>query len=377
MLRLGWPFARTAPPGGLRLRDLPRLVDAQREAARRRALARRPELTYLFWESTLRCNLRCSHCGSSCETRSPLSELGTAEVLRILDTIAEDFDPSRIFVSITGGEPLLREDLVEVVAHMTRLGMRSCIVTNGTLLGEEAARRLVGAGMRSVTISCDGLEAEHEAVRGKGTHRKALAAIGTARRAGFALVEAITCVRPANLRSLAGIERAVRDAGAQHWRLITIDRMGRQAGRADPEMWLDPPQASELLDFVEDRRRARAAPSDLEVRFSCGGFLGVHRDLAVRPAWGQCYAGLCVGSILCDGRVGACPSLPRSWAQGSAREERFSSIWHRRFGSYRRFEWRRSGPCRDCSWFGVCLGGGLHERLAQPESFCWLDRQET
>ena len=361
--------------GRLRLRDLPKLVSVHRDAARRAPLFQRPRLTYLFWESTLRCNLRCAHCGSGCEARSPLQELDTAQVKAILDTIADDFDARRIFVSITGGEPLLRHDLCEVVAHMTGLGMRTCIVTNGTLLGPEQAARLVDAGMRTVTVSIDGMEAEHEQVRGKGTWKKALAALGNARRAGFRTVEAITCVRPANLDSLRELETAVREAGARLWRLITIDRMGR--GGDDDNLWLRPPEVRRLLDFIETRRAELKRDGEkFDVRFSCGGFLGVERELAVRPGDGQCFAGLCVASILADGQVGACPSLPRSWAQGSALERRFSDIWKSEFELYRDTDWRKSGRCADCSWFDLCKGGGLHERLVQPDEFCWLDRQD-
>ncbi|MGC4121370.1 MAG: radical SAM protein [Myxococcales bacterium] len=361
-------FRRSA--GHVGLLDFPRLLAVRRDAARRARLFNEPSLTYLFWESTLRCNLRCAHCGSSCEARTPLEELKTAEVLRIVDSIAEDFDAKRIFVSITGGEPLLRDDLYEVVERMTKHGMRSCVVTNGTLLGPEQAKRLYDAGMRTVSVSVDGLEESHEAVRGKNTWRRALAGIGAARAAGMRTVEAITCVRPANLKELSRIEAVVREAGAHLYRVITIDRMGR-LGSGVGELWLEPPQVRELLDWVEERRRATAA-----VRFSCGGFLGVRRELAVRPGDGQCFAGLCVASILADGQVGACPSLPRDWAQGSAREERFSTIWRTKFQKYRDTSWRREGPCADCSLFPICLGGGLHERLAQPDAFCWIDRQD-
>ncbi|MCU0692561.1 MAG: radical SAM protein [Polyangiaceae bacterium] len=360
----------------LRLRDFPKLVAIRRDAARRAKLFAHPDLTYLFWESTLRCNLRCTHCGSSCEASSPVRELTTEQVLRFVDEVADDFDARRIFVSITGGEPLLRPDLYPVVERMTHRGMRSCIVTNGTLLGACEAARLFDCGMRTVTVSIDGTREQHEAVRGTGTYRKALAAITRAREAGFQVVEAITCVRPANLDNLGDIERAVRGAGANLWRLITIDRMGRQAGPADQQMWLEPSQVVRLLDFIDRRRQELARSHDaFGVQFSCGGFLGPRRELAVRPGDGQCFAGLCVASILCDGLVSACPSLPRSWAQGSVLEERLSAIWRTRFQAFRDTSWRRTGVCADCSWFDICQGGGLHERLAQPESFCWLDRQ--
>jgi radical SAM protein with 4Fe4S-binding SPASM domain len=362
--------------GDVGLLDLPKVVAVRRDAARRGRLFAKPDMTYLFWEATLRCNLRCRHCGSSCEGKSPVRELETTEVKAILDTIAQDFNAKRIFVSVTGGEPLLRKDLFEVVAHMTSLGMRSCIVTNGTLLDREKAQALWDAGMRTICVSIDGLEDEHEAVRGKGSWRKALDGIATARAIGFRRVEAITCVRPVHLDHLPEIEKAVRAAGATMQRLITIDRMGR-AELDGPDLWLEPPQVRQLFDYLETRRaEIKKTKEKFDVRFSCGGFLGVQRELKVRPGDSQCFAGLCVASILADGQVSACPSLPRSMAQGSALERRFSEIWHTEFKQHRDMAWRKTGPCEDCSWFEVCGGGGLHERLVQPDEFCWLDRQD-
>jgi radical SAM protein with 4Fe4S-binding SPASM domain len=374
-------------PTKLRLRDFPKFVRLRRESEKRRELARNPYMTYLFWESTLRCNLRCVHCGSSCEAQSPLEELSTEQICGILDDIAEDFDTRNIFVSITGGEPLLRRDLYEVVAHMTKLGMRCCIVTNGTLLGKPQAKRLYDAGMRTVTVSVDGLKKSHEAIRGKDTYERTLAGLTNAREAGFDWVEAITCVRPANLGELEQIEATVKAAGANLWRVITIDQMGRLAGptaacSSELETWLEPAQINELLSFVAKRRKEIDEERDhFGVRFSCGGFLGVQNELSVRPEGGQCQAGLQIASILADGRVGACPSIPREInAQGSALERRFSDIWREEFRSFRDLDrpvGDIEGQCEGCSWFSMCLGGGFHERIVQPRQFCWLERQRS
>jgi radical SAM protein with 4Fe4S-binding SPASM domain len=358
------------------LRDLPSLVAVHADAQRRSELTKQPDLSYLFWECTLKCNLRCLHCGSSCEPTSPVRELSTEEMMGILDTIREDFDTTRMTVAITGGEPLLRHDLYEVMARMTSFGMCVGIVSNGTLLTEERSKRLLASGLQTMSVSIDGFDEIHDKVRGEGTFAKTMRGVQTARRSGIEYIEIITCVRPANVGRLAEVERAVRETGANNWRLITIDRMGRVAGEADPEMWLTPPMVRELFDFIETRRRELTAAGDpFDMRFSCGGFLGVRREGAVRPGDAQCFAGLGIASILSDGKVSACPSLPRSWAQGSALEQRFSTIWHSRFEKFRDVSARKTGKCADCEWWHVCLGGGLHEWLAQPDDFCWLERQ--
>ena len=168
-----------------------------------------PDLTYLFWECTLKCNLRCTHCGSACEPTSPVRELTTDEMLGVLRTIAEDFDTTRMAVAITGGEPLMRQDLFQVMAQMQKLGMLTGIVTNATLMTPEKAARLLDVGMRTTSISLDGPEEVHDTVRGQGSFRKTMNGIGVARRAGIPLVEAITCVRPANIDRLDETERAL------------------------------------------------------------------------------------------------------------------------------------------------------------------------
>ncbi len=363
-------------PGDISFGDLPALMAVQRDAVRRNALIAEPDLTYLFWECTLRCNLKCTHCGSSCDNTTPLRELTTDEMLGILDTIAEDFDTRRMAVAITGGEPLMRADLFQIMKRMNQLGMLTGIVSNATILNHDRALKLIDAGMSTISISVDGPPEIHDVVRGEGSFARTVAGITAAREAGIPLVEAITCVRPANVGRLREVERAVRDAGANNWRLITIDRMGRVAGDKNPEMWLEPAQINQLLDFIDVRRQELAAEGDpFDVRFSCGGFLGVRREHTVRPGDGQCFAGLAVASILCNGEVSACPSLPRSWAQGNALERRFSEIWRNEFKKFRDMSWRKEGVCQDCMWWAQCLGGGLHERLAQPDCFCWIERQ--
>ena len=312
----------------------------RREATERVRLARHPDLTYLFWECTLRCNLRCLHCGSSCETRSPLPELSAGQVCAILDTIAADFDASRIFVSITGGEPLLRSDLATVVAHMSRLGLRSCIVTNGVLLSERRAAELVEAGMRTVTVSVDGLAPRHDAVRGEGSYAKALAGLHNAKRAGMTTVEAITCVRPANLADLATLEHVVNEAGADLWRLITIDRMGRLAGAERRTCGSSRPKSATCS--TSSRRDARAAPTCAfraaafwasDASAGCG--LSMASASPASPSPPSCATARWAPAPRCrgPGRRKAPPST-----------ERFSTLWRERFAPYRDLSSAAPGP---------------------------------
>lgn len=356
--------------------DVPEVVLAMRDATKRTSYMQNPNLNYLFWECTLRCNLKCKHCGSSCDGSAPPGELGTQQVLDVFQTICEDFDTKNMTLAITGGEPLIRPDLEEVTQFASKAGMRVGMVTNATLATVPRVRDLVRCGMSIASVSIDGPAALHDAVRGEGSFARTMAGVAALKEGGIRSIEIITCVRPANLPFLDETWEIVRQTGAFAWRLITIDKMGRAADPAAQDLWLQPPDVVKLLDYIQAKRKHTSPKQIPHVSFSCGGYLGTEHEFRVRPADRQCYAGLCIASLLYDGSVSACPSLPRSMIQGSVLQERFSTIWKTQFQQHRQTEWRKTGPCAECKWFGVCLGGGLHERLAQPDEYCWLERQK-
>ena len=122
------------------------------------ALAK-PTLRFVIWIATRRCNLRCRYCVLPSE-KGLGPDLTTDEIKRVFAEMADDFDPARIMVGITGGEPTLRPDLVEIVKYLVGLGFRTVAVdSNGVNYGRypELLERLVEAGMRCPTISVDGV----------------------------------------------------------------------------------------------------------------------------------------------------------------------------------------------------------------------------
>ena len=126
----------------------------------------RHPLTYLFWECTLKCNLGCQHCGSSCGFgKTSREELSTDEIKKVFDTIAEDFNPKQIIIAVTGGEPLLRKDIFEVMKYANELGFSWGMVTNGTLICPEIVGKMKEARMSTISVSLDGLEKNHNWLR--------------------------------------------------------------------------------------------------------------------------------------------------------------------------------------------------------------------
>ncbi len=135
----------------------------------------------VIWNVTGRCNLACHHCYARARTGS--EELTPHEACKVIDEIARQ----DIFVLIlSGGEPLLREDLFDLIAHARARGISCALSTNGTLIGEKQVRRLEESGIGYVGISIDGTPQTHDRFRGKaGAYEASLKAIRLCRQAGI------------------------------------------------------------------------------------------------------------------------------------------------------------------------------------------------
>lgn len=315
------------------------------------------ELNYLFWECTTHCNLRCRHCGSDCTSSSPHKDMPLEDFLRAFDTIPKKESVSGFTVVLTGGEPLLRPDIEKIGKELVRRGVGWGMVSNGFFYDEAMHGKLLGAGMRALTVSLDGLEREHDWMRGRaGSFGRAIRAIEIAagdRRLNF---DVVTCVNKRNVGQLQQIHDLLASLGVRQWRIFTVIPIGR-AGN-DPEMHLSDDEFKYLMDFIQRKREHKE--SDMNVTMSCEGYLGKY-EVKVRSAPYFCRAGINIGSVLIDGRICACPNIDRDvFSQGSIYEDKFYDVWQQRFGVFRNRDWARKGKCGDCRMFRNCLGNGIH-----------------
>jgi radical SAM protein with 4Fe4S-binding SPASM domain len=137
----------------------------------------------VVYNCTSKCNLKCLHCYSSSQTSRCDDELDTAEAKKLLSQLAEVNCPVVLF---SGGEPLLREDLFELLAEANRLNLRTVISTNGTLIDSAAADKLAQAGVSYAGVSIDGDEKSHDKFRAsKGSFKTALTGIENCQKAGI------------------------------------------------------------------------------------------------------------------------------------------------------------------------------------------------
>jgi radical SAM protein with 4Fe4S-binding SPASM domain len=315
-------------------------------------------LRYLFVEVTRRCNLACLHCGSDCSKEALAHELSTKEWMRLFELVAGSFDRRGLMLVLTGGEPLCHPALWEIAAGLRRHDLAWGMVTNGYAVNEKTVSRLVKEGMRSVTVSVDGLAATHDWLRGrKGSYDRAMRAVRLFAGSKVPAFDVVTCVHPRNLAELPQVMQALRAAGVRQWRLFNIFPRGR--ARAVSKLLLSDGQVHELFAWLA-RIRKELAGSDFAADFCCEGYLPPAVDRAVRDEPYFCRSGICIASVLCDGSVTGCPNLPAELVQGNVRRDDLRTLWENAFQPFRERGWMRTGECVQCAHWKRCQGNSMH-----------------
>ena len=319
-------------------------------------LAREHPLKYLFLEITRKCNLDCVYCGSNCSPKGLGRELPAERWIDLLREIARDFNPRQVMLAITGGEPLLKPGLFDFLKQVSSLGFPFGMVTNGTLLNPEAAKKIVDSGLGSISLSLDAPPEINDQLRGNGTSRKVEQAIKNLREAGYrGKLEVISTITKPAVPHLEELRRWLAGMLVPLWRLLPVMPIGRATGRAD--LIPDPMDLKIILDFIEAGRSDRLLP---QPEFGEEGYLGEKYEGVVRPYRFQCRAGLTVGGIFFDGKIGACPELGDAFVQGHVDRDNFRKVWDERYQLFRDRSWTRKDACADCDAFKTCGGGSLH-----------------
>lgn len=313
-------------------------------------------LVQLFWECTLRCNLACRHCGSDCKVSVGRRDMPMEDFARVLDSVAAAMDPHGVMVIVTGGEPLVREDLEKCGRMIYEKGFPWGMVTNGLALTPERYRRLLQSGLRAMTISLDGTGEDHDWMRGrKGSYEKAIAAIRMVVASAEIEFDVVTCVTGRNFPHLAEIKELLISTGLKQWRLFTVFPVGR--GATDPQLQLSNAQFRALMEFIKETRKE----GRISASYGCEGFLGRYEG-EVRDHLYFCNAGIGVGGVLSDGSISACTSIRADYSQGNIYDDDFMDVWNTRFQPFRDRSWMRKDACAECAYWKYCRGNGMHLR---------------
>ena len=322
-------------------------------------------LRQLFWECTLRCDLKCRHCGSDCKMQSESKDMPKEDFFQVLDGIAKKTDPHKVFVIISGGEPLMRQDIEQCGAGIYQRGFPWGMVTNALHLTPQRFQGLLKAGMHSMTISLDGLNW----MRGNDNSFKMVSqAIDMLVATEGFVFDIVTCVTRRNYEKLDEIKEFLIAKGVPRWRLFTVFPVGRAA--LDPMMRLTNEEFKGVFEFIRTVRKEGSIRAD----YGCEGFLGNYEG-EVRNRLYSCQAGISVGSVMADGSIAACASIRADYNQGNIYEDDFMEVWENRYLKYRYREWMRKDDCAQCKYFRYCQGNGMHLRDGEGKLlFCHLKR---
>lgn len=319
---------------------------------------------WIAWEVTRRCNLKCVHCRSS----SQLDVVGHPdfsfeEAKRVLDDISSYASP---VVVLSGGEPLLREDVFDIARYGTDKGLRMCMATNGTLVTEDTCHKIKDSGIKMVSLSLDGASAEvHDDFR---SMPGAFAATTNAARLfkkhdiKFLVNSSFT---KRNQKEITKLYPFVKGLGATAWYMFMIVPTGRgedimeelvsmedyegflewhyEMEKNEDELLVRPTCAPSYYRVV--LQKAKEQGDDFKRRslqFSTGGSKG-------------CLAGQLIVLIDVDGNVLPCSYFPM--AAGNIREKSFKDIWENSelFKDLRNFK-AYKGRCGSCEYVEVCGG---------------------
>ena len=329
---------------------------------RLRVTSDEPHPRYVVWEITLRCDQQCRFCGTRAG-RPRSDELSTTEALLVVRQLAE---MGTAEVAIHGGEAYLRPDWLEIVRAIRAQGMDCTMVTGGRGFTRELAEKAKAAGITAVSVSVDGVEATHDALRAlKGSHAGAMRAMENLRAAGVP-VGCNTQVNRRNLRELGAILDLIAAQRVYGWQVQLMVPMGR-AAEAD-DLWLQP---YDLLDIMPRVAEARARADALGVKLWPGnnvGYFGPYEHLlrADRSRAGYmagCGGGVRVMGLEANGDVKGCSAMgSEGFVGGNVRDKTLRDIWDHapelRFtrGFHVGDLW---GFCRGCYYGEHCKGGCL------------------
>ncbi len=329
----------------------------QLAAYREDTLKKHPELRTLFLEMTVRCNEHCRHCGSSCGDIREEEPLSKEEILGFLHGLKGQMDISRLKLCITGGEPLLRPDFFAIMEGAHRLGYQWGMTSNGLLMDKETVTALARTGMRTVSVSLDGLKESHEWFRQlPGSFGRTLEGVRNLLAQGsFDHVQITTVVHHRNIGELEELYRLVSSLGVRSWRVINMEPIGR--AKEQPELCLSPEEYRQLFAFIREKRFA----GPVEVCYGCSHFLGIELEREVRPWYFLCNAGVYTASICYNGDITSCLDLERrpEYIEGNIRRDDFLTVWRDGFAKYRT-DFRRTGKCASCEYFRYCGGDSFH-----------------
>ncbi len=348
----------------------------------------------IVWNITRRCNLRCMHCYAGADSRGT-DEITTSMAKEILSDLASFGVPVVLF---SGGEPLVREDIVELASYAVSLGMRSVISTNGTLIDREKARELKEVGLSYVGISIDGTEKVHDRFRQReGAFKMAMRGVEYCMEEGLKVGLRFTINR-SNAHEVPEIFRLLQEREIPRICFYHLVYSGRGSALIKEDLTHE--ETRQLMDLILTQTREMFekgySPEVLTVDNHADGPYIYLKLLKENPARAQEVmellkfnegnnSGRGIGCISWDGEIYA-DQFWREHSFGNVLKTPFSQVWDNPeielLAKLKEKKKYVKGRCSKCKFLDVC-GGNFRARaeavygdIWAPDPACYLTDEE-
>lgn len=332
----------------------------------------------ILWEVTHACNLSCMHCLSSCGDRKP-NELSTSEAKSLIDEMAA----LRVFwFTLGGGEPLVRDDVYELIAHATERNLCVRLTTNGYAVTEDTLYRLADLNVFSAQISVDGQRETHDRFRRQsGAFDRAIRTLELFQKAGYTTLVTVSA-SAMNAHEIPDLVRHLAGIGVNSVKIGPCASLGR-AVQNRLDLALSTSQMRELSQQMCSLQKQMNSNTTLQLDglfpflFEPEPAKATTVDQQLGPG---CSAGISQVVVSYDGNVYPCPYI-RDKSAGNVRERSLSEIWHNEdyFGPLRTFDPSHlKGKCGTCGYrpqfcTGGCRGAAYAAQgdLYAEDPNCW------
>ncbi len=299
--------------------------------------------TFIDWDITQRCNLNCPYC-SATSTRDASPDLPFS----VIEGFVDELVGNNLFqVSISGGEPFLRRDFVDILELILSGGISAYTSTNGTLITEQLAGRLTDIGLREIQVSIDGpTDVVHDSIRGAQSFKKATAAVSALKGVGLRVIVSFTLLK-SNMNTVPGMVKLVGELDADALKINSVYPAGRARGVFDT---INPTESD--IDSIKGYLKNINVPG-LQIipptNFS---------DFISGPV--VCKAGIFNLYVSSNGDVYPCELLKHpKFLCGNIVDNTMAGVWETSpvLGGLRLVWDTPTGKCSTCSDFSACKGG--------------------
>jgi radical SAM protein with 4Fe4S-binding SPASM domain len=324
-------------------------------------------LRMVAWELTRSCNLSCLHCRAAAKNEKDERELKTDECKKVLDSIASFSSP---VIILTGGEPLIREDIFEIIEHGRKKGLHMVLATNGTLLSKERARILKELGIKRISLSLDGKDSKsHDGLRGiEGSFDSVIHAARILKEEDFPF-QINTTLTFINVDQIEPIYELSKSLGACAWHVFLLVPVGRAKEIRDQS--LKAKEYEETLERIYELERRR----EMDIKVTCAPqYYRILKEKGEVLKGSGCLAGKSFMFISNVGIAQPCGYLEIPC--GDVRKEGVEKVWKTSqvFLMLRDYS-KYNGKCGKCKYLRIC--GGCRARAYEEygdfmgqEPFC-------